>query len=211
MVEMNAEAPKTLPNIPKKGKVRYSISLRGFVFFLLAIIILFIGLFGYLEYDRLIKPYMREYLCCVPAVILAGLLFFLGFASRTTIVRKVNVPQSSKQNTAMYTENQRSTDHIGQDHILKNRDTEPGSDQRIPSTSIPRDGLKPYVPVASSKDELSAQQKNILQFLKNLDEQHKDGLIMDGAYFGLKNKYRRELANLNLKLKDSPNGENEVK
>jgi hypothetical protein len=211
---MNTEEPKPMPmpiprrKIPAKGKVRYSISPRGFVFFLLAIIVIFIGLFGYLEYDRLIKPYMREYLCCVPAVILAGLLFFLGFASRTTVVRKVNIPQPGTQNQNISLDNQGSVDHLRQGPVIGDKDAGPIKNRRIPTPSMPDDGLKPYKPIAPTKDELVAQKKNILQFLKSLDEQHKDGLIMDGAYFGLKNKYRRELANLKIKINDSANGKN---
>jgi hypothetical protein len=208
---MNSDVPKPLPRTPEKGKARYSISPRGFVFFLLAIIVLFMGLFGYLEYDRLIKPYMREFLCCVPAVILAGLLFFLGFASRTTVVRKVNIRQPSKLDQTMYKEDRNTRDQMGHEKTISNKDADLRLDQIIQSTTVKSDGLKPYSPSAPSKNELFAQKKNILQFLKNLDEQHKDGLIMDGAYFGLKSKYRRELANLNLKIKKSASGNGKLK
>jgi hypothetical protein len=34
-----------------------------------------------------------------------------------------------------------------------------------------------------------------------LDEQYKDGLLMDNVYLGLKNKYNRELVGLDNRLK----------
>ena len=60
-------------------------------------------------------------------------------------------------------------------------------------------GLRKYEPPIEKKDDLNAQKRNLNQFLKNLDEQHNEGLIMDDVYVNLKAKYRRELQNLNLR------------
>ena len=61
--------------------------------------------------------------------------------------------------------------------------------------------MRPFESNSITKEELLAQRKNISQFLDNLDEQHKDKLIMDGVYFGLKQKYKNELTKINSRIR----------
>ena len=88
--KQNPSAPRLRMYQPPR-QMRYNVGVRGLIFFLLALIVLFIGFVGYLEYDRLVKPYIEFYICCLPAIVLAGLLFFLGFASKITTIRQVQI------------------------------------------------------------------------------------------------------------------------
>jgi len=55
---------------------------------------------------------------------------------------------------------------------------------------------------AEAEDELVKKKNNLNDFIKNLDEQHKSGLLYDDAYLELKTKYQLELHDINIKLKN---------
>jgi hypothetical protein len=192
--------------IPPRSSIQYSIGPRGFLFYLLAVLVLCIGIVGYFEYDRLVKPYMKEFLCCLPALILAGILFFLGFATRLTTVRRVNMrrPVQSGDDSSPRTSDKDAD--MDKERIIDVDAIEPENTKQHPASntgirgSHMGNGLHKYEPASVSKPELLAQKRNLLQFLKNLDEQHNDGLIMNGVYLGLKNKYNRELSSLNSRI-----------
>ena len=61
--------------------------------------------------------------------------------------------------------------------------------------------MRGYEPTGVDRDELLSKKRNLTQFLKNLDEQRRDGLIMDDVDLNLKKKYQHELLGLNLRLK----------
>ena len=54
--------------------VQYYLGPRGLIFFLLAVIVIIVGVIGYVRYDSIVEPYIEFYICCLPAVILAGIL-----------------------------------------------------------------------------------------------------------------------------------------
>ena len=172
---------------------RYYIGPRGLIFYLLAILVLSLGIIGYIEYDRFVKPYMEVFVCCVPAAIIAGLLLFFGFASRTTTVRQVKVVKPP----------------VGTDKLERSPDRgDSETDRNLSSPNI-KSGLQTdarlgkHEPAEVSHAELLAQKRNLTQFLKNLDDQHREGLIMSDVYLNLRNKYNRELAGLNNRIKSS--------
>ncbi len=193
--------------IPPRNNLQYPISPRGLIFFFLAMIVLLFGLVGYLEYDRLVEPYMREYLCCLPAIILACILFFLGFATRITTIRQVRfqrpIPPKSQDDlyktkvTRMDKEKVIDVEAIEPEKIKERK----AKFQTGFNDKIKEDGLRKFEPETVTRSELISQKRNLLQFLKNLDEQYKDGLIMQSVYKGLKNKYKTELYEINIKLK----------
>ena len=182
---------------PQNKRVSYSIGPRGWIFVILGILVLILGSVGYLEYDRLVKPYMREFLCCIPAFIIALILFFLGFATRVTTLRQVKYNKPNNVEKSQPNKNQQASNGT-----LSNKNGSKPSEPKdsIIDNNLSVDSLRPYKPKETSNDDLILQKKSVLQFLKNLDEQHREGLIMDGVYFSLKNKYRRELSILNLRL-----------
>lgn len=217
VVSMEKGPNQTIPPlriIPTQSNIRYSISPRGFIFFLLAIFVLFLGIIGYLEYDRLVKPYMREFLCCLPAIILSGLLFFFGFATKLTTVRQVKLQRPGMSRTD---DRYGSSSRLDKEKIIdvetiepKRSDKKTGMSEGI-SGLDDKKGLRKYEPETVNKSELLAQKQNLIQFLKNLDEQHEDGLIMDGVYLGLKNKYKHELMSINNRLKKNEKGNIKIK
>jgi hypothetical protein len=187
---------------PYKAKARISLGPRGFIFFLLAMIVLVIGFVGYLEYEQIVEPYIKEYLCCLPAFILAIILIFLGFTSQITTVRRVQVQEPGKQAPAQSPRPKSPEPGSTDPGVSKSAGSNVFKDVEVQqTTSKSQDGLRKFEPDGIGKDELLAQKKNIQQFLNNLDDQHKDKLIMDGVYLGLKKKYKTELININTKIK----------
>ncbi len=201
---LKMEQDPAILGIPKKAKqntpmIQYSIGFRGVFFLILGISVLLFGFVGYLEYDRLVKPYFREFICCVPTFILALILFFLGFATRISTVRQV---KQKKPSGKIIEDQSIDRGKIVEEKDIKESMKTPPVEEKT-TKFILKDDLQRGQRLSSIDNDLTTQRKEILQFLKSLDEQYKDGLIMDGAYFSLKNKYRRELSNLNLKLKTS--------
>lgn len=176
--------------VQKPRTFKYYIGPRGLIFFVLAILVLFLGFVGYLEYERLVKPYMEFYICCLPAGIIAGLLLFFGFATRVTRVGRVQVQPPTRIKKEMPKDSEPND-------IPVQPGPEPGSDMGTGS----RSGLRRYQPKDVSRGELIAQRRSLEQFLKNLDEQHRDKLITSDVYINLKSKYKRELSGLNSRLK----------
>jgi hypothetical protein len=175
---------KQPPNVPQrfvrpKSNAQFVVSPRGMLFFLIALLVLMFGGIGYLEYDRLVKPYLSIFVCCIPAIILAAVLIFFGFATKFTTIRKVHIQKPAQ---------------LPREQIIDM--TKPGRDFDGRGR-MAGDGLKKFEPTQLSPDEIKAQMKNLNQFLNDLDEQHKDGLIMDNVYLNLKNKYQHELTVLN--------------
>ncbi|WP_455392738.1 hypothetical protein [[Eubacterium] cellulosolvens] len=166
--------------------VRYYVGPRGIIFYLLAIMVLVLGVIGFLQYDRLVKPYLEFYICCLPAGILAAILLFFGFATRMTTARQVRVQRSPRG-----TKTPRTDEPSGSGFA----DGRVGEPPTGPGTSMQR-----YKPKSIPRSELIAQKRSLEHFLENLDEQHRDKLITDDVYLGLKTKYRRELTGLNIKL-----------
>jgi hypothetical protein len=191
---MEQKPPRSAPLriAQEPSSVRYYIGPRGIIFYILAVLVLFFGVIGYVEYERLVVPYMRYYICCLPAGIIAGILLFFGFASRVTTLRRVHVPanvqrEQSQNSDAKSSQNQ--TNVTGDNTMDGTRDSDRVS------------GLRKYEPVEITKDDLVAKKRNLQQFLKNLDEQHQDRLITSNVYLSLKAKYHHELSGVNGQLK----------
>lgn len=172
---------------------RYYIGPKGLIFYLLAILVLSLGVIGYIEYNRFVKPYLEVYVCCVPAAIIAGLLLFFGFASRTTTVRNVKVVKPSAVT------DKPEVRPLRDDKDMDSNLRSPKSESSLRTDAI----MHKYEPPEVSHTELMAQKRNLTQFLRNLDEQHREGLIMSDVYLNLKNKYNRELVGLNIRIKSS--------
>ena len=175
MVEKGSSNDQVLRNLQSPRIVRYYIGPRSITYFLLAILVLCLGVIGYVEYNRFVKPYIEVYICCLPAAILAGFLIFFGFASRVTSVKQINIQRPPTADST------RSTQDI--------------------QTPEPDITMRSYQPAGVDREELLSKKRNLTQFLKNLDEQRRDGLIMDDVYLHLKKKYQHELLGLNLRLK----------
>lgn len=205
--KQNPSAPR-LRMYQSPRQKRYNVGVRGLIFFLLGLLVLFIGFVGYLEYNRLVKPYIEFYICCLPAIVLAGLLFFIGFASKITTIRQVQIqrprPLPPDEDIIDLTKpdvsNNRQTDlgkpsgSLGKTSDISRR--RPGTTSR----GYFGDGLRKYEPEQVTEEELKAQKRNLVQFLKDLDDQHRDGLLMDGVYLNLKTKYKQELNYINMRL-----------
>ena len=173
---------------------QFTIGPRGFIFFLLALLVLGMGFIGFLEYERLVKPFLKIFICCIPAIIIAAILFFFGFATRITTVQNVKFrrrPRSSKN---------------GADNVTPGRfRSKPGIQEDLGSSEVEINSgseLRKYIPPTASKTELMSQKENLVNFLKDLDDQHRDKLIMDSTYINLRTKYRHELNDLNTRLKE---------
>ena len=180
-----------IPIAQQPRAIRYYIGPRGLIFFLLAILVLISGTIGYLEYDRLVEPYIEFYICCLPAGIIAGILLFFGFATRVTTVRRVTV--------------QKPADKIRGERLngVDNREgsAKIGGDRGFEPGFRPDSGMRKFQPKDISYTELLAQKRSLEQFMKNLDEQHRDNLITRDVYLNLKLKYRRELKGLKARIK----------
>ncbi len=162
------------------GARQFYIGPKGLIFFLLALLVLCAGFIGYLEYDRLVKPYFEIYFCCIPAMIIAVILLFFGFATRVSTIHNLRFrskgPPPTTDRTEPYASNEKEI--------------------------LDSSGRRKYEPTTLTKTDLTTQKQNLVNFLKDLDDQNKDGLIMDSTYINLKNKYKRELSSLNTQLKD---------
>ena len=188
-----------------RSSSQYHFGAKGLLFLLLAIFVLVLGFVGYLEFDRLVEPYMDIYLCCIPAIIIAGILIFFGFAARVTTVstmkfRRRASPGYDRPDFPMHGPGP-GTEPAGDD--LAARGPKPDQDfmDLTQSTSYTGDKFRKFEAEVPTKSELHSQKQNLKQFLSDLDEQHRDGLIMDGTYFNLRNKYNRELNSINQRMK----------
>jgi hypothetical protein len=214
VINMEQRDPGTIPparvNVnrpPIPGKVRYRVGARGLVFFIIAIIILFFGMLGYLEYNRIVKPYLEVYICCLPAVILAGILIFFGFATQVTAFRTVQLskpikPRSDEVESITRSDLSQKTEPGSSDDVITRPSPSPSTSSHL-AKSQPKitNRLNKYDLKSTASKELVAQKRNLVLFLKNLDDQHKDGLLMDDVYLNLKNKYKKELSEMNIRLK----------
>jgi hypothetical protein len=150
---------------------------------------------------------MREFLCCLPAIILACILFFLGFATRFSTVRQIRfqrpIPPQNRDNLYKSRVTRMDKERVIDVEPIETKNAEYNKNKFHTgfNGTFREDGLRKFEPETVNVSELNSQKRNLLQFLKNLDDQYKDGLIMQGVYKGLKNKYKRELFNINMKLK----------
>lgn len=192
--------------VPSHRGVRYYTGPRGLIFILLAFSVLSVGFIGYVEYDKYVKPNLDFFICCLPAVILAIILFFLGYATRFSTVRRVTlskpVTQSSKdlKRKRDHQKEVDSKDDFKSGGLNEKQKDSGGEFKSDNSRNIKTNGMIKYEPKNNNIEELISQKKNLKLFLRNLDEQHNDGLIMDNVYFNLKNKYTHELTILNKRL-----------
>lgn len=166
----------------------HNILWQGVLLYFGAVIVITLGVIGYLEYENLIEPNLNVFVCCVPSIIIAAILIFFGFASRMNVVRAVRQPRT-----------------IVQGYPPEARD--PSQDMARPvrvarRADVGRVGdLKRYQSPNVTKEELVRKKDNLTDFIKNLDEQHKSGLLYDETYLELKSKYNYELNDLNKSLK----------
>ena len=204
IMDQKQAPPQRVRIVRPQTSLQFSLGPRGIIFFLLGILVLCLGVIGYLKYDSIVKPYLEVYICCLPAIIIAVLFFLFGFATQVTTLRQVQVRKPSwpqgDQNVE-YLEPEDIQDVTPAGKIQPKNKLESGHKvhEEFTSARYRNNGLRRYEPSLEKKEDLLAQTRNLNQFLKNLDEQHNDGLIMDDVYFNLKVKYRRELQNLNLR------------
>ena len=52
---------------------------------LAAVVIVLAGAIGTLKYDEYIKPFLPWFICCLPSVILALVIVFIGFAGTASL------------------------------------------------------------------------------------------------------------------------------
>ena len=202
--------------IPPQPRMNYYIGPRGLIFVLLGLLVIFFGGIGYIEYDRLVKPYLPVFICCIPAVILACLLIFFGIASKFTTIRQIKIqkPRQSPppdDNIIDLTQPGAEFDQAGTKNRTGQHSTfeSPRSNSSHGTRIGQHGGMRKFEPERTSSEELHAKKQNLNQFLKNLDEQHDDGLLMDNVYFNLKTKYRHELNDVNSRLRST--GEKKAK
>ncbi|UCH88635.1 MAG: hypothetical protein JSV49_10335 [Thermoplasmata archaeon] len=185
---------------------------KGFVMFTLACLVLLAGFVGYMRYDEYVEPNMPYFVCCIPSVIIAIVLIFFGFATRWTVVRrssyrptqplapdftKTSGPSRSDtpgDSTARGDLPRRSTDAGG-------KPKKGGGAKKIHRRELAPSGISYTEPeYRSSKEvtpgEIAHKREQVQEFIDSLDEQYKDGLLMDETYQGLKNKHQRELLEL---------------
>jgi len=205
----------TRTKVPSHRSVKYYTGPRGIFFIILALLALIAGFIGYIEYDKYVKPNLDVFICCLPAVILAIILFFLGFATRFSTVRRVTLSKPvtqlskdlrSKRNLQKEVDSQSDKDPDRSKDKQKATEGEYRSDSM---RNIKNNGMVKYEPMDNNFEELNSQKKNLKLFLRNLDEQHNDGLIMDNVYLNLKNKYKQELRILNRRLESLKINKNE--
>jgi hypothetical protein len=163
---------------------------QGLLLYLGAISVLAFGFIGYWTYEDYVEPNLKIFVCCVPSIVIALILIFFGFSTRVNMVRSVRQPQVIVRKVPMQ----------DQDLQIVDVDGKMVTPSRLPSDSS-NEGLKKYQVPTVSKDELILKKDNLSEFIRNLDEQHKSGLLYDETYLELKTKYQFELNSVNQKLK----------
>jgi hypothetical protein len=173
---------------------------RGFVLFTLASLILVAGFVGYLKYDEYVAPNMRIFVCCVPASVVAAVLMFFGIASRWTVVRRTSY-QPLRSGTA-YTDktSPTSTAKKSGDELEKKTEAHHGARkihkrELVDSSEVSADSGKLDYSTFTQKD-FEAKRKSLQEYMENLSEQYKEGLLMDETYQMLKQKYQAEQSEL---------------
>ena len=179
-------ATKIVRSVPTRR--RRNVLWPGIFLYFIALLAITLGIIGYLEYDNLVEPNMNIFVCCVPSIIIAAILIFLGFATRMNVIRTVGQPRVMMRGHGPTT--QKVT---GDDAGQAKQARDPGAQRTA--------GLKKYQPSVRSQKELISKRDNLSAFIKNLEEQHKSGLLFDEAYFELKNKYELEHRDLIDQLK----------
>ena len=161
---------------------------QGLVLYLSAIIVVTFGVVGFLLYDEYVEPHLNIFVCCIPSIIVAIILIFFGFSTRMNVIRTVRQPQVIIKKVPEQDKPPEVVDIDG----------------KTVKIDIPVDGMgmKKYQTPKFTKEELVKKKINISDFIKNLDEQHKSGLLYDETYLELKTKYQIELNDINLKLKN---------
>lgn len=178
--------------ILKAGPVKRARNIlwQGLLLYFAAILVFTFGVIGYLTYEDYVEPNMKIFVCCVPSILIAIILIFFGFSTRINVVKSVRQPQVIVRKVPMQDQDPQIVDSNGKTVKIG----------RLPSDSAV-ERLKKYQAPTVSKDELMQKKDNLNDFIKNLDEQHKSGLLYDEAYLELKTKYQFELNDINQKLK----------
>jgi hypothetical protein len=161
---------------------------QGLVFYFTAILVVTFGVLGYLTYDEYIEPNLNIFVCCIPSIIIAIILIFFGFSTRMNVIRTVRQPQVIIRKVSDQHKDPEVVDIDGK--TVKVEDP------------VINKGLKKYQAPKYTKEELIQKKENLSDFITNLEEQHKSGLLYDETYLELKTKYQIELNDINTKLKN---------
>jgi hypothetical protein len=184
---------KTRSNSPKKiirvapAKQERNLLWQGLLLYFVAILVVTFGILGYLTYNDYVKPYLSVFVCCIPSIIVAIILVFFGFSTRMNVVRAVRQPEVFIKKVPETGRQDEVVDISGKTVNI--------------STPVKNKGLRKYQTPRFSREELMQKKDNLIDFIKNLDEQHKSGLLFDETYLELKTKYQLELNDINNKLK----------
>ncbi|MCK5561440.1 MAG: hypothetical protein KAJ51_12630 [Thermoplasmata archaeon] len=179
------QPPKIMRAVPtRKG---HNILWQGVLLYFGAVLVITLGIIGYLEYETLIEPNLNVFVCCVPSIIIAAILIFFGFATRMNVVRAVRRPGTIVRDYAPDPKSRQGMDKPVR--VARRADVGRVGD------------LKRYQSPNVTKEELVRKKDNLTDFIKNLDEQHNSGLLFDETYLELKSKYQYELNDLNKSLK----------
>jgi hypothetical protein len=180
-------------NTPKKiirvapAKQERNILWQGLLLYFIAILVVTFGVLGFLTYDEYVEPNLSIFICCIPSIIVAIILIFFGFSTRMNVVRAVRQPDVMVKRVQMQDTREDVVDISGKRVNI--------------NAPVKNKEMKKYqVPKFSQKD-LIQKKNNLSDFIKNLDEQHKSGLLFDETYLELKTKYQLELNDINNKLK----------
>jgi hypothetical protein len=160
---------------------------KGLVILVLTTLVLIAGIVGYVRYDELVEPHLPVYVCCLPSAIIAFALIFFGFITRFTIVRRAPLRPAPEQPVSPEPSRPPAGQHQGARKIHKRE-----------LTGTPEGAVKGRSEKVEklSASELAAKKKKVEEFISDLDNQFKDGLLMEESYRMLQNKYKNELAAL---------------
>jgi len=175
------------PSSRSKPQISRRISVGSSLLFILGFIAIVAGIAGALRYEQWIEPNVELFICCVPGIVVGLILIFFSLLFRLAFVRGTSQGNYNINRTAFYNGN-------------PNLNTKSGKDSA-------NEGWR------SSKvlDRLTSEQRKVMSFLENIEEQHRSGLLMDETYVKLKSKYENELSSISSEMESLKGPDGTVK